>query len=67
MITIEEESCRIIHYTKIYQVSLTEVIVQTKKQRLTISGEHLKIRYLDHDEMIIRGDLKKVVFDDVSR
>lgn len=64
VISIDANSCRIIHFTQIKRISLTEVLLVTKKYELIITGENLKVYYLDHDEIIIHGDLKKVEFHD---
>lgn len=64
MITIQNKSCRIILYQKIIKVTLEEIIFKLKKQHLIIHGENLNIYYLDSEECMIQGNIKKVEFVD---
>ena len=39
----------------------TEILLQLKKQLLSITGENLKVKYLDKTTCVIDGDISSVV------
>lgn len=62
MITLSDEKISIIHYKKISKVSIQEIHIETAHTTVMISGEELYIVYLNADEIILKGKIRKVDF-----
>ena len=62
MITLSDERIRIIHYKKITKVSTQEIHIETAHSTVVIYGENLFISYLNADEIILKGSIRKVDF-----
>lgn len=62
MITISDERIQLIHYTKIGKVLNHEITVNIKNCSIIITGENLLIAYLNQDEIILKGKIRKVDF-----
>ncbi|WP_071442768.1 YabP/YqfC family sporulation protein [Traorella massiliensis] len=62
MITLSDERIRIIHYKKITKVSTQEIHIETAHSTVVICGENLFISYLNADEIILKGSIRKVDF-----
>lgn len=62
MITLSDERISVIHYQKICKVLTHEIHIEMKHSTVVISGEDLLITYLNADEIILKGIIRKVDF-----
>lgn len=63
MITLTDEKVSIIHFKRICKVKSQEIQIELNQVFLMISGDDLVVAYLNADEIILRGKIKKVDFE----
>lgn len=63
MITVSVDKISIIHYQKITKVLSNEIHIELSSCKIIISGNELYISYLNADEIILEGIIKKVEFN----
>lgn len=47
-------------FKSIVTLSINEIILQLKKQALSICGSNLKVKYLDKTSCVVEGEISKV-------
>lgn len=60
---IGRTAVQIENYRSILIYSDTNIKIQAKRYKLTVSGRNLKIRYYDKDEMEIVGQISSINFE----
>ena len=64
MIRLDEHFVSIINYKKILRVNTSEIHIAMKNNNILISGENLYIYSLNKDELILKGKILKVDFNE---
>ena len=64
MIRIHDDFVSINHYKKIIKIGLSEIHIEMKHYVLIISGEDLIVFYLNKDEIILKGKINRVDFNE---
>lgn len=64
MIRLDEHFVSIINYKKILRVNTSEIHIAMKQNNICISGENLYIYSLNKDELILKGKILKVDFNE---
>ena len=64
MIRLDEHFVSIVNYKKILKVGTSEIHIAMNKKNILISGEDLYIYSLNKDELILKGKILKVDFDE---
>lgn len=62
MITVYQEKISIQRYKRILRVDENEILIAMKHSNVSVFGETLLIIYLNAEEIIVRGKIKKVEF-----
>lgn len=63
MITVSVDKISVIHYKKILKVFNHEIHIELSSCTIIISGMELYISYLNADEILLEGIIKKVEFN----
>ena len=64
MIRINHDYISILRFKKVLKVGISEIHIAMKTNNIIISGEDLYIYSFNKDEIIIKGNIKKVEFDE---
>lgn len=62
VINIYEDKINIINYSNIGAIEESKIIVNGNNKMILINGEHLVLKKLLNDEILIAGNIKKIEF-----
>ena len=62
VINIYEDKINIINYSNIGAIEESKIIVNGNNKMILINGEHLVLKKLLNDEILIAGNVKKIEF-----
>lgn len=62
VINIYEDKINIINYSNIGTIEENKIIVNGNNKMIVINGEHLVLKKLLNDEILIAGNIKKIEF-----